>query len=113
MTQYSRPHAATDDDATFARMVSHPNLRSVAGATRRESQRRDITRIASTLFCSTDIDPSLVCFAKERAAAFWGLDEEQIDVLVATRLLGKLSRLIVDLPASGYWSTDDDIPAAA
>ena len=112
MTPYSH-RQATADDATFARMVAHPSLRSVAGATRRESRRRDITRIASTLFCSTGIDPSIVSFAKDRAAAFWGLDEEQIDVLVATRLLGKMSRLMLDLPATSPWSVDADLPAAA
>jgi len=64
---------------------------------RSEGQRRDVRRIASTLFCSAEIDPSIVTFAKRRTATFWGLTEEEVDVRVTRRLLQKTASLIVDL----------------
>lgn len=91
-----------DYDRAFDLIVAEPNLRSVADAADRECRRRDISRIASTLFCSTGIDPSIVTFAKDRTAAHWGLAEDRVDVLVATRLLEKTARLIVDLHGPGW-----------
>lgn len=74
---------------------------------RGEGQRRDVRRIASTLFCSAEIDPSIVNFAKRRAAVFWGLTEEEVDVRVTRRLLQKTASLIVDL----QWLATDPPPA--
>ncbi len=78
-------------------MVSTSDLRAVDVAGNREGLRRDVRRIASTLFCSTDIDPSIVTFAIRRAALHWGLTEQEVDVLVTARLLQKTASLIRDL----------------
>ena len=63
----------------------------------REGLRRDVRRIASTLFCSADIDPSIVSFAKNRTAQHWGLPERDVDAMVTARLLEKTASLIRDL----------------
>ena len=78
-------------------MISAPDLRSIDVAGDREGQRRDVRRIASTLFCSVDIDPSIVTFAKHRTALHWGLPEHEIDAMVTARLLQKTASLIRDL----------------
>jgi hypothetical protein len=49
------------------------------------------------LFCSTDIDRSIVAFAIRRTATHWGLAEHDVDALVTTRLLQKTASLIGDL----------------
>lgn len=67
---------------------------------------RSIARIASTLFCSNGIDPSIVSFAKSRTATHWGLAEDQVDVLVAVHLLTCAARLITDLT-----EFDHEVPA--
>jgi hypothetical protein len=95
-----------DVDRAFELIIAEPNLRTVVDAADRESRRRDVSRIASTLFCSTRIDPSIVTFAKHRTAAYWGLDEERVDVLVAQRLLEKTALLIQDLHDSGLRHAD-------
>ncbi len=84
-------------DRAFNAMVSTSDLRAVNVAGNREGLRRDVRRIASTLFCSTDIDPSIVAFAIRRAALHWGLTEPEVDVLVTARLLQKSASLLRDL----------------
>ena len=86
-----------DCDEIFQAMVSTPDLRSVDDAGDREGLRRDVRRIASVLFCSVDIDPSIVTFAKTRAALHWGLTEHDVDALVTARLLEKTASLVRDL----------------
>lgn len=92
-------------------MLAEPSMRSVVRGMAGELQRRDIARIASTLFCSNSIDPSIVSFAKHRTAAHWGLDEDHLDLLIAVRLLDEAARLIVDLRDLGY--ADAELPTAA
>jgi hypothetical protein len=84
-------------DRAFNAMVSTSDLRAVDIAGSREGLRRDVRRIASTLFCSTDIDPSIVTFAIRRTAVHWGLTVQQVDVLVTARLLQKTASLSRDL----------------
>ena len=84
-------------DEAFRRISSTPAMRWLERSENREGQRRDIQRIASTVFCSVGIDPSIVTFAKIRTATHWGLDEDEVDVLVAARLLQKAASLIVEL----------------
>jgi hypothetical protein len=84
-------------DKAFHAMVSTSDLQGVDVAGNREGLRRDVRRIASTLFCSTDIDPSIVTFAVGRTALHWGLTEHDVDVLVTARLLQKTASLIRDL----------------
>ncbi len=84
-------------DRAFDAMVSTSDLQAVDVAGNREGLRRDVRRIASTMFCSTDIDPSIVTFAIRRAALHWGLTEYDVDVLVTARLLQKTASLIRDL----------------
>lgn len=90
-----------DVDAAFLTIVRGPELRSTVRALNREALRRDIRRIASTLFCSTDIDPSIVTFAKHRTALHWGLDEDTIDLMIGVRLLQKAACLMADLQQLG------------
>jgi len=100
MTPMERPETAGAADrceAIFQAMIRTPDLRSVDAAGDREGLRRDVRRIASTLFCSTDIDPSILTFAKHRAALHWGLPEHDIDAMVTARLLQKAASLIRDL----------------
>jgi len=96
-----RPIPMDDDkryERTFARMVATPELRLVDDAvTSSEGRRRDVRRIASTVFCSADIDPSIVSFAKQRTAAHWGMTEEEVDLRVTRRLLHKAASLMTDL----------------
>lgn|GEM_PF-5228283 len=78
--------------------MSTPELRAVAvGAADSEGLRRDVRRIASTVFCGAGIDRSILTFAVRRTAAYWGRTEESVDVLVTARLLAKTGRLIGDL----------------
>lgn len=86
-----------DCEEIFAAMISTPDLRSVDVAGDLEGLRRDVRRIASTLFCSADIDPSIVSFAKNRSAQHWGLPERDVDAMVTARLLEKTASLIRDL----------------
>ena len=62
-----------------------------------EGLRRDIRRIASTVFCGPGIDPSIVSFAMHRTALHWGLSEDEVDLLVTARLLRKSASLMTDL----------------
>lgn len=94
--------AGAADDAMFHRILSEPDMQSLAGAMVAEHQRLDVGRIASTLMCTDGIDPSIVTFAKQRTAAHWGLAEDQLDVLIATRLIHKATRLMVDLRDVGH-----------
>lgn len=84
-------------DAAFLTIVRTPELHGVDLAVDVEEQRRDIRRIASTIFCSSDIDPSIVSFAICRTAAHWGMDPGTLDVLVGARLLEKAARLMAEM----------------
>jgi hypothetical protein len=84
-------------DNAFRTIVSTSDLQAVDVAGDREGLRRDVRRIASTLFCSADIDRSIVAFAIHRTALHWGLTEDDVDVLVTARLLQKTASLIEDL----------------
>ena len=97
MARGERANNQDDCDEIFQAMVSTPDLRSVDDAGDREGLRRDVRRIASTLFCSTDIDPSIVAFAIRRTALHWRLTEPEVDVLVTARLLQKSASLLRDL----------------
>jgi hypothetical protein len=100
MSPLARPDAAREQercDEMFQAMITMPDLRSVDTAGDREGLRRDVRRIASTLFCSADIDPSILTFAKHRAALHWDLKEQDIDAMVTARLLQKAAGLIRDL----------------
>ncbi|MEP6559847.1 MAG: hypothetical protein ABJD68_02075 [Nakamurella sp.] len=78
-------------------------LKELADLGHRQGARRDIRRIASTLFCSSAVDPSLVTFAKQRTAQHWGMTEDQVDVQITARLLGKTARLMAD---RHIWAAD-------
>jgi hypothetical protein len=65
-------------DKAFHAMVSTSDLQAVDVAGNREGLRRDVRRIASTLFCSTDIDPSIVTFAVGRTAEQPGVPRRPI-----------------------------------
>ena len=78
-----------------------------------EGLRRDIRAIASTVFCGTGIDPSVVSFAKRRASLHWGLTEEEVDVLVSARLLRTSAKLMTDLDWTGIEQVPDIHPAPA
>jgi hypothetical protein len=57
----------------------------------------DIQRIASAVFCSIGIDPSIVAFAVRRTAVHWGLAEDQIDVAVTVAVLANAARVMDEL----------------
>ena len=57
----------------------------------------DIQRIASAVFCSSRIDPSIVAFAVRRTAKHWGLPEDEIDVAVSVAVLANAARVMRDL----------------
>ena len=57
----------------------------------------DIQRIASAVFCSNSIDPSIVAFAVRRTAVHWGLAEDEIDVGVSVAVLANAARVMRDL----------------
>ena len=85
------------DDRVFAAIISGPELCSVdSGGSNWEGARRDIRRIASTLFCSSAIDASLLTFAKQRTAQHWGVAEDEIDVQITAGLIAKAARLMAD-----------------
>src|SRR6478672_10355223 len=90
----------------FQAMISTADLRAVDVVGDREGLRRDVRRIASTLFCSTDIDRSIVTFAIRRTAAHWGLAERDVDAMVTARLLQKTASLIRDLRWLGVEQPD-------
>ena len=54
-------------------------------------------RIASAVFCSSGIDPSIVAFAVRRTAVHWGLPEDEIDVAVTVALLANAARVMHEL----------------
>jgi hypothetical protein len=82
----------------FQRPTSSPYLRTTGREINEiESRWCDIRRIASTIFCATGIDPSVVTFAKHRTAQHWGIAEEEVDVMVAARLLEKTASLMAEL----------------
>ena len=90
----------------FRTISTTPAMRWLERAEVREGQRLDIRRIASTLFCTDGIDPSLVTFAKYRTAVHWDLDEEAVDILVTSRLLEKTASLMADLDWLGMPGAD-------
>ncbi len=90
----------------FRTISTTPAMRWLERAEVREGQRLDIRRIASTLFCTDGIDPSLVTFAKYRTAVHWDLDEEAVDILVTIRLLEKTASLMADLDWLGMPGAD-------
>ena len=57
----------------------------------------DIQRIASAVFCSNSIDPSIVAFAVRRTAKHWGLPDDEIDVAVCVAVLANAARVMRDL----------------
>ena len=57
----------------------------------------DIQRIASAVFCSSRIEPSIVAFAVRRTAVHWGLPEDEIDVAVSVAVLANAARVMHDL----------------
>ena len=62
----------------------------------------DIQRIASAVFCSNSIDPSIVAFAVRRTAKHWGLPDDEIDVAVCVAVLANAARVMRDLrPVDG------------
>ena len=58
---------------------------------------RDIQRIASAVFCSSGIDPSIVSFAVHRTAVHWGLAEDEIDVGVSVAVLANAARVMHEI----------------
>jgi len=60
----------------------------------------DIQRIASAVFCSIEIDPSIVAFAVRRAAVHWGEPEDEIDAAVTAALLASAARVMHELRPS-------------
>ena len=84
------------DDRAFAAIISAPELRGVDLGPGNRDARRDIRRIASTLFCSSAVDASLVTFAKQRTAEYWGVTEDEIDVQVTAGVIAKATRLMAD-----------------
>ena len=57
----------------------------------------DVQRIASAVFCSIRIDPSIVAFAVRRTAVHWGLPEDKIDVAVTVALLSSAARVMGEI----------------
>ncbi|MET0865673.1 MAG: hypothetical protein ABWZ98_15190 [Nakamurella sp.] len=82
-------------DRAFEAIISGSDLRCASPAVG-NGARRDVRRIASTLFCSASVDPAIVTFAKLRAAQHWGLTDEEVDVQVTVQLLNKAARLMRD-----------------
>jgi len=64
---------------------------------RRSTHAPDVQRIASAVFCSIGIDPSIVAFAVHRTAVHWGLPEDEIDVAITVALLAKATRVTDEL----------------
>ena len=100
-------------DQVFESISSNPAMRWLERAEVREGRRRDIRRIASTLFCIDGIDPTLITFAKYRTALHWDLTEEAVDVMVAARLLAKTASLMADLQWLGMTTGDQRQALAA
>ncbi len=102
-------------DEAFQTISSVPAMRWLERAEVREGRRRDIRRIASTLFCVEGIDPTLITFAKYRTALHWDLAEETMDVMVAARLLEKTASLMADLQWVGMMPVEAprEMPAVA
>lgn len=102
-----------DYNEAFHTISSTPAMRWLERAEPREGRRRDIRRIASTLFCTEALDPSIVTFAKHRTALHWGLAEDAVDILVTARLLEKAASLIADLEWLGTsFPEASEMPAA-
>ena len=75
-------------DDVFRQLTGTPELTAAAAAvSAREHLRRDVRRLASSLFCAADLDASVIAFAKERLAAHWGRREDEIDLMIADHLL--------------------------
>lgn len=75
---------------------------AVFEAARQDSINKQARRIASTLFTTPDIHPSIVWFAEQRVAWLWGIDIEDFDARVASALIARcaeLTRTIYDLEA--------------
>ena len=84
-------------DTAFRALVESPELTSLSGATEQEQLHRYVRRIAGSVFCGAGIDQSVVNFATSRAAHQWGMDEDDVDVMVSTRLLRTTAALITEL----------------
>lgn len=84
-------------DTAFRALVESPELAGLSGAVEQEQLRRYVRRIAGSVFCGAGIDPSVVDFATSRAAGQWGLDHDEVDVMVGTRLLRTTAALITQL----------------
>jgi hypothetical protein len=75
-------------DDVFRQLTGTPELTAAAAAVSdREHLRRGVHRLASSLFCAQDLDPSVITFAKARLATHWGRDEDEIDLMIADHLL--------------------------
>lgn len=84
------------DDA-FRRLTGTPELTAAAAAVSvREQLRRDVQRVASSLFCADRLDPSVVSFATVRLALHWGRDAEEIDLMIADHVLTTATGLMDD-----------------
>ncbi|MGS0685596.1 hypothetical protein ACVBEQ_10685 [Nakamurella sp. GG22] len=93
------------DDA-FLQLTGTPELTAAAAAvSNREHLRRDVVRVASSLFCADGLDPSVVSFAAVRLAAHWGRNEEEIDLMIAHRLLLTATGLMAASEAAGEHTT--------
>ncbi len=57
----------------------------------------EVRRIASAVFCSAGIDPTIVAFAVRRTAVHWGRHEDEIDVAVTVALLANAARVMGEL----------------
>lgn len=89
------------DDA-FRHLIGCLELTAVTAAVSdREHLRRAVRRIAGGLFCAVGIDPSVVSFARSRVAQQWGRDENEIDVMIAARLLRTATALSTELHGPG------------
>ena len=77
MTNHRRKDVNRDrDDSVFAAASSD------AGTKPMGLPGNDMERIAGVLFRTTGIHPSVISFAKSRAAGHWGPDEDQVDLLI-------------------------------
>lgn len=56
----------------------------------------DIRRLASALFCSPDLDPTVITFVKGRIRDHRGVSERELDAALAARLLGTATSLLND-----------------
>lgn len=83
-------------DSVFAELTSTPEMRALGLTTDRDGLDDDIRRIAGALFRGARIHQSVVGFAKNRVAGHWCLNEDRVDILVATQILQSAGSLVTD-----------------